>query len=126
MNHAAGAKPISTLFNNSNNENTQKRSSPSSPYSFTTTPLIRDGNVPSYNKNINNFPSSPPSQIPYRRYYSPLKQYQNNKWRNTNYQQYNNRRNYIRIIDRNINNNNSKRHVRQTKKSEKQVIGKII
>ncbi|KAF7633818.1 hypothetical protein Mgra_00006788 [Meloidogyne graminicola] len=113
MNHAAGAHPISSLF--TNKEIAQKRSSTSSSSTTTTIPL-RDGNVP-----YNNYPSSPPSQIPYRIALKPSQQYQN-KWKtNTNYQQ--NRRNYMRIVDRDILKEGNRRHVRQTKKHERPVIG---
>ena len=114
MNRAAEAKPISSLL--SSNEITQKRSSISS-LTTTTTPL-RNGNVP----HNNNLLSSPPSQIPYKYDLRPSQYYQN-KWRNTNYQQPN-RRKYMRVVDRDIHKDGSRRHIRQAKKAERPVIGK--
>ncbi|CAK5009424.1 unnamed protein product [Meloidogyne enterolobii] len=120
MNQAAGTNPISSLF--SNNEMAQKRSSTSSSSSTSTTAIpLRDGNVPHHN--YNNYHPSSPSQ----HHYFPPKppQHYPNKYRNTYYTQPQNNRRYnnMRVVDRDIYRDN-RRHVRQTKKAERPVIGK--
>nr|CAD2182472.1 unnamed protein product [Meloidogyne enterolobii] len=121
MNQAAGTNPISSLFNN--NEMAQKRSSTSSTSSTSTTAIpLRDGNVPHHN--YNNYHPSPPTS---QHHYFPPKppQHYPNKYRNTYYTQPQNNRRYnnnLRVVDRDIYRDN-RRHVRQTKKAERPVIG---